>query len=62
VDDMGGAGELQRQQQQRPWREDPLGSPHHVLRLRGGGRRRRDRDGFGFGWVARRPGTRPGFL
>lgn len=33
VDDMGGAGELQRQQQHRPRREDPLRSPHHVLRL-----------------------------
>ena len=42
VDDMGGTGELHRhhhrqQRQQRPRREeDPLRSPHHVLRLQEG--------------------------
>jgi hypothetical protein len=39
VDDMGGTGELQRhrQQQQRARREeDPLRSPHRVLRLQEG--------------------------
>ena len=34
VDDMGGTGELQRKQQHRPWREDPLPSPHCVSRMR----------------------------
>ena len=30
VDDMGGTGETQREQQHRPWREDPLPSLHCV--------------------------------
>ena len=40
VDDMGGTGELQREQQHRPWHEEPPNSNHCVFR---GCRRKREK-------------------
>ena len=56
-DNMGGTGELQRgEQQHRPWREDPLPSPHCVSRKRN----KKGKGRFWMGEMVRRAGIGSG--